>query len=141
MSRFTKIFKGRVDDSGDLRINQERTLEQWLLFLAGNEVEVIVRKPKKVRSQGQNGYYWGVVIDKIAEKMGLLPDETHQFLKEKFLKEDIQVEDSVYHVTRASKDLDIREWEEYMRKCRVWANQEFGLWIPEPGEVERHDTM
>lgn len=141
MSRFTKIFTGKVDDSGTLIVDQTDKLSKWLHFLSGNDVEITVKKPVKRRSSGQNGYYWGVVVDKISEAMGLTPDETHEFLKRKFLKEDVTVDGKVYHLTRDSSSINTVEWEDFMKNCRVWASHEFGLWIPKPNEVVRDDIM
>ena len=40
---------------------------------------------KPSRSLNQNNYYWGVVIEKLSEKLGYTKDEMHDILKFKFL--------------------------------------------------------
>jgi len=40
---------------------------------------VTISLKKQKRSIEQNGYYWGIVINMIAEEMGHTPDEVHRY--------------------------------------------------------------
>jgi len=60
------VFNGSVT-KGNLSV--EGRYYKYLLSLEG-AVEVIVRKPKKSRSNPENRYYWGVVVDLISEETG-----------------------------------------------------------------------
>lgn len=141
MAKFNKIFRGEVKN-GNVSLRNPDTFGRFLDILEGETVEVVVRKPKKQRTLPQNGYYWGVIIDRISKETGMLPDEVHDVLKSKFLKKDVQVGDEVVTVIRSTSDLDRHEeWPEYMRRCRQYANEMFGLFIPQPNEAEVDDTM
>jgi dihydroorotate dehydrogenase len=94
---------------------------------------------KKQRSNNQNRYYHGVVVKTLSEHTGFTSDEMHEVLKHKFLKTYLHVvnkKGSVEEVqiSKSTKDLNTKEFEDYMTKVREWASIELGCWIPEPNE-------
>lgn len=102
-------------------------------FAAGEDCKYVleINKSKNKRSLNQNKYYWGVVITIFADYTGYLKEECHQILTEKFL----QYTKSGREFTRSSKQLDTKEFEEYVKKCRMWLYHEHQLHIPLPNEV------
>ena len=141
MANFNKIFRGTIEN-GELDLNNPDTFQRYLELIDSDEVEVIVREPKKQRTGPQNNYYWGVIVDRIAEETGMFPNEVHEGLKSLFLQKEIEMGDQIVTVTLSTSDLDRHEeWPKYTKRCREWANHELNMWIPKPNEVEIDDTI
>jgi hypothetical protein len=94
---------------------------------------VLGRKTKAtVRSEQQNRYYWGVVVDLLSLSTGYTPDEMHEALKMKFLmvhRENLP--DTVKSTARLTKD----EFCEYIDNIQKWAARDMGVVIPDPDSV------
>lgn len=87
------------------------------------------------RSNNQNRYYWGVVIEILSEHTGFTPEEIHEVLKAKFLRYTKMLPTSEeVNLSRSTKGLDTKEFEEYMEKVRMFAIQELDVEIPLPNE-------
>lgn len=90
------------------------------------------------RSTKQNRYMHGVVFSMIAEEMGEWDIEhVKDLMKEKFLtieKETITKsgKEIVSKKIRHTSELDTREMESFLEKCRYWAKDFLGIYIPEP---------
>jgi len=85
-----------------------------------------------VRSEQQNRYYWGVVVDLLAVNTGYTPDEMHEALKFKFLRvRREKLPDTVRSTARLTKD----EFCEYIEGIQRWAAVEMGVVIPDPDSV------
>jgi hypothetical protein len=96
-------------------------------------VEVVIRKYKSKRSNEQNSYYWGVVLDILSKHTGYESDEMHEILKFKFLRK--RINNDVEYVQSTTK-LNTAEMEEYLEKVRRWAATELSCNIPLPNECE-----
>ena len=77
------------------------------------------------RSNPQNKYYFGVVVDMISEETGNEPEETHELLKLKFLKPMGKAN---------TTQLSTQEFKIYLEKIQIWAIQTLNLNIPDPNE-------
>ena len=49
-----------------------------------NEINL---KEEKIRSNPQNRYYWGVIVEILSQEFGLSKNETHELLKSEHLKD------------------------------------------------------
>lgn len=94
---------------------------------------------KKDRSNQQNRYYWGVLIDLLSEHTGFNREEMHEVLKHKFLrytvwipKKDNIKEQSI--IAKSTSKLTTKQFEEYQSQIRQWASTDLGLFLPEPNE-------
>lgn len=94
----------------------------------------------KGRSNPQNKYYWGCVVDILSNETGYTKTEIHDIIKYKFLSEThiyksqkSQVEE--IRITKSTTALDTKEFEELMSDIRVWASTRLGIFIPQPNEV------
>ena len=85
---------------------------------------------KQTRSQAQNAYYWGVVLDIIGKDLGYEPEEAHQIFTEMFLSYE---KDSRKFVKSTTK-LNTKEMEQYLEKVRRFASMELSIFIPLPNE-------
>ena len=123
---FATIKKGKVI------FNNVQLFNNYLLSLEGKDVEVVVRKPKKERSNPQNRYYWGVVINLLCETTGYTPEEMHEALKMLFLKDNTRKLPTL----RSTTELTTIEFEDFLEGVRVWAASELNCIIPLPNEVD-----
>lgn len=94
----------------------------------------------KERSNPQNKYYWSVCIGIISEHTGFTPEETHEILKYKFLKDGKLIKHrngNIYteFFTKSTAQLDTKEFEEYLSQIRIWASSDLGAYIPSPNEA------
>jgi hypothetical protein len=132
---------------GKIYFEDEPRFSEYLLGLEGKTLEAIVRPEPKIRSRQEEKYYHAVVVRMVAEAMGLQDDTAHDFLKNLFLKEEVQTPGGA-RFTRvlSTTELDDKAYRDYWERCVRWAAQatnpaglssESGLelYIPLPGEV------
>lgn len=101
--------------------------------LEGQECAVTVQKNKKHRSSNQNRYYHGVVVKLVSEVTGYTLYEAHNALKMLFLRKH---RDGMPETIGSTKDLNTKEFEEYLENVRHWAATDLCCFIPEPNQVE-----
>jgi len=82
------------------------------------------------RTDKENRYYWGVVIDMISQYTGHTDDEVHEGLKYLFLCDRSQKLPKIL----STKHLSIYEFENYLSKVRQFASADLGIYIPMPNE-------
>lgn len=130
----TPIFTGTINEGKLILDNPQKYLVQ-LSYLNGKKIELILRKKRSQRSLQQNSYYWGVVIEILRNHFGYEPEEMHEALKIHFLKLENHKAPglvSVKSTTRLSTD----EFNAYVNRVVTWAAQEYGVYIPDPRQVE-----
>ena len=140
MNHLTPIFDGTIDAAGKLALDKRDKFLAYLHSLAGKRVQVIVEKLKRTRSNNQNRYYWGVVVKLIAQHTGHDSEQIHELLKQMFSPKwqmVVIVEDKMREVSTPTSTtrLDTLAFEEYLDRCRLWAQDFLGVTIPLPGEV------
>lgn len=128
-----KIHLATVD-RGSLTFDDKYSFMQELAALAGQRVEVVIRKYRKRRSNNQNAYYHGVVVKLISDHTGYEADEVHEILKQLFFSKEIEVAGKVLMIATTTKETT-SEWEDRMSQIRSWASIELGVFIPEPNAV------
>jgi len=105
--------------------------------------KIVTVKPYVEARSSWKRFYWGIVVDIIAEHCGYTKDETHEALKLKFLglepPDDPSLDVSVLpmpHVpkVRSTSSLDDAGWRRYVEDIRIFAAQELECVIPEKGE-------
>lgn len=124
------IFYGSIKE-GKLTFNNPTELSMWLSFLEGKEVQVKIEKKKKERSLRQNSYYWSVVVKILGKHLGYFDDEMHSALKMQFLRIH---RDGKPDTVKSTTKLSTKEFEDYTEQIRIWASEEFQVYIPEPNE-------
>jgi hypothetical protein len=129
------VHQGRVDAVGRLHLADPALFKRTVAQLANSRVEVTVRRRKARRTLRQNAYYWGVVVAILAEHLGYQQDEMHDALKYKFLRTEADAIEGLPRV-RSSADLNTAEFNAYVENVVTWAGAEFGVVIPDPGEVD-----
>ena len=132
-------FDATVDESGKLHLHARQLFLEHIRTLAGQDIDITVRKATN-RSNQQNRYYWGGVIPVVAEglrQMGIrmTAEQTHDLLKYRFLKIEFVTDDGeVLQSMGRSKDLDTAEFNQYIEDIKQWAGEYLHIEIPEPNE-------
>jgi ribosomal protein L39E len=91
---------------------------------------------RDTRSNRQNKYYWGVVLNILSEHTGFTPEEMNEYLKGLVLNYTKDLPNGGYaDLVRSTKDLDTKEMEEFLEKVRRFSAQELDCQIPEPNEL------
>ena len=52
-------------------------LDKYIARFNGSEVQVTIGKKQRNRSESENRYYWGVVVNILADYCGYMPEEMH----------------------------------------------------------------
>ena len=130
MKDLAPIWRGSVNN-GELKLVHSDLFKRYLHSLRG-EVELVVRKWRKKRTDKQNRYYWGVVIPILCESFGYSNEEMHEALKWKFLKN--RKSDKLVTV-KSTAGLSTIGFNNYVDGIVRWSAQE-GIVIPDPDQID-----
>jgi len=122
-------FVGTVEQ-GKLVVDFQANFERWLMTLEGQRVTIEIKKFRKNRTDAQNRYYWGVVIDILSKHTGYEPEEMHDAIKIKFMP----VERAGLIAGKSTARLTTIEFMELIERVQRWAAQDLQCYIPDPGE-------
>ena len=123
-------FTGFVSDAGKLTLDWPTQFRAYLKHLAGQEVEIDIRKRRSKRSTRQNNYWHGVVLPLLCEHTGYTPDEMHEALKAKFLGvEDLSTGLRKIGSTAKLTTLDFADLTD---RVVLWSAEHLGVIIPPP---------
>jgi hypothetical protein len=132
-------FKGIISNSR-VQAYEVKRLQNFCAGLEGEEVQVTIEKFRRIRSDEQNRYYWGVVIKIACRETGWTKSEMHDYLKYTLLTETLvlEKEGKMYEVKSydTTTNKKTTEFENYLRSCREHLSVEFGIYIPLPHEEE-----
>ena len=125
-------FVGTVT-KGKLHLDMQPSYDRWLITLEGKRVTIEVKRFRKNRTNQQNRYYWGVMIEILSKELGYEPEEIHMMLREKFLRiHDDRHPDFV--IAKSTARLKTHEFNDYIGAVQRWAAQELETYIPDPQE-------
>ena len=125
------IFLAKIKNSKPIFGNPQAVIN-YLKLLEGKDAEVIIRVPKKGRSNPQNRYMWGVVYSLLSEVTGYTTEEIHDAMRMLFLLD----RDRKVPTLRSTTALTTVEMEEYLSKIRAWASMNLSCYVPAPNEVD-----
>lgn len=139
MSTPTLTYYGRVEQDGTLKLPGARIRHDAKAF-AGQEIEVSIQRKRKHRTDPQNRYYWGIVVEMVRhgmKEMGddVTQDQAHEFLKWRFLrvqKIDEHTGEILYEYAGSTANLGTVDFAEYIEKCCQFAAEFLGVSIPLP---------
>ena len=98
----------------------------------------------KNRSNPQNKYYWGVIVQTLSDELGYTRNEIHDLIKYRFLSTPDIVKGRTGQVmlqrTKSTTELDTKSFESLMSEIREWASIELGIYLPEPNEILNDQT-
>lgn len=129
-------FPAKVSN-GKLEFRNPATLFAHIgKFRPEDELEVTVEKRRLNRSNQQNRYYWGVVLDTIAKETGHTTEELHEIYKRMFLpRKTIKYKEREIPVPTSTTDCDISDFHVYIERVRAEAAS-IGISIPNANEIE-----
>ncbi|MCK9220237.1 MAG: hypothetical protein M0P47_09340 [Bacteroidales bacterium] len=128
--------------NGILKIHGRDKFNEALHFLTDGRVIVKVEKLYKKRSQEENKYYWGVVINEFCRgykdmtSEDITPETAHELLKQKCNGKDVPHPETgeILTVGRTTTELTTIQFIEYWDRCRDWIQDWFGIYVPAPNE-------
>lgn len=140
-------YSGPVSDDGAIAIPKRARKEIGQAF-AGQNVEVVIKKLRRSRSNQQNRYYWGVVVAMVLQALHDLgnqdlkpghPDSAnivHEFLKQKFLPPVIasDAHGQELRLPPSTRKQNTAEMMDYISEIQMWAVEFLNVVIPDPGE-------
>jgi len=127
------IFQGTVKD-GKIKLYNLESYKEYLLTIDG-DVEVIVRKPIKRKTNPQLRYLFGVVYKMISEHTGMDIEEVDMAMKMMFALNT----DTAIPTVKLKRNMSTTEVMEFTERTKRWAAEDLGLYIPEPNEVETRE--
>lgn len=134
-------FLARINDSHEPEIFErfKKSYQKRLnSFKPGTIVSIVIKRDsvKKIRSLKANNYYWGVVIVYCCDGLGYELHEkemVHEALKMKFLSQEHIIG---LPVPRSTATLESPEFWDYIETVRRYMVQTFGIYIPDPNEID-----
>lgn len=124
------VFFGTVK-KGKVIFNDRDKFDSHLISLEDKNIDIIVRKHRKDRTNPQNRYMWGVCYKLISETTGYTIDEIHDSMRAMFLMDN----SGKFPIVRSSTSLTTVEMGEYLSQIKIWASQELNCYIPDPDDV------
>lgn len=137
IEKFNNLFYGTVNN-GKLKFDAifKLRFKELLERFEGKKIIFGLDKQKDLRTVSQNKYYWGVLIDGVAQETGQDPESIHDHLKDKFLRIPMEINGKRYYKVKSTSSLSTNEFIDYVENCRQYVQQEFGLFVPLPGEID-----
>lgn len=134
-------FVSMVGENGKLQPRVRDEIVRLLTAQQGKKVVIRISKYRKKRSDGQNRFYYGVVLPMVMAMMIGAGNEVDEVEVHEYLKVVVGKMTKLVHdpdgvetaVTRSSTELDTIDWEIWMNQIRAWGAN-FGLVIPMPHE-------
>jgi hypothetical protein len=126
------IWHGR-QKNGQLIISNIDRFIDYLKTFGDKRFDIIVKKPKKKRSNPQNSYYWGVVLNLISQKTGHTQDELHDAFARKYLR---RYNRHGLEFIQSTTDLTTVEFSEYVEQIKRFAAIELDIVIPDAKDIE-----
>jgi len=144
------VYKARVGDNGKLeKVYSKRAFDNDLKLFSGMDIEISFKKWRKSRTNKQSNYYWGCVITSVIdglvdagyERYKLNSETVHEFLKEKFLKEEITSKETgeIIYIPRSTASLSTVEFATYVDDIIRWSAEFLNITIPLPNEQSEMD--
>jgi hypothetical protein len=123
---------------GRLEVRNRKRFAEQLRRMRDGEVIITVARHVATRSQQQNRWYWGVIVELLSEHTGYTPDELHEVLKAKFIPKKLALQDGngeikgEFVIGGTTTGMDKIEFGEYCESIRRWAAEELDVVIPDP---------
>ena len=130
----TRIFHGKITQ-GKLQLDSPSAYLRQIAALEGQQIELVLRKHKSHRSNQQNAWYWGVIVELISQHTGYTPSEAHEALKFRFLSDHNPDHQGLIKI-KSTSQLSTKEFAEYCDRIVRWAAEHMEIFIPDPGQVD-----
>jgi hypothetical protein len=134
----TEVVTTGAIRKGRLEVRNRKSFAAAIKRMRDGEVDITVSRHAATRSQQQNRFYWGVIVDLLSDHTGYTPDEVHELLKARFIPKKLAVCDGngeivgEYVIGGTTTKMNKIEFGEYVESIRRWAAEELGVVIPDP---------
>lgn len=98
---------------------------------------LLVQKAKEKRSLAQNRYYWGIVIKMLSDYTGFTSQEMHQVLGDNLWS----YEKDGRKFIKSTTEMNTAEFAANIDAARLFAQDNIGIYIPEPNEITNEVWM
>jgi hypothetical protein len=122
---------------GRLLVKDATVFAERLTRFRDGAVQITVERKFATRSTKQNAWYWGQVVELVAEHTGYTPDEIHEIYKAKFIPKPMAIADGNGEIVGevvlggSTTRMDTVQFGEYCERIREWAAT-IGVVIPDP---------
>ena len=100
------------------------------------ELIIKAERPKKVRGKQYNRYYWAVVVKTMEGETGYTAKECHDLLKKLLLPaREVELNGIRVQLLANTHDMEPKDFDNYVERCRTWIINQFGVAVPLPNEV------
>ncbi len=155
------IFTARIKDGKLYIVNRAQFDEQVILF-GDKELEIIVRKKRRIRSPNMNRYYWAEVVKKVQQGLKetgdrltlsetdewikevfetITKEQAHEFLKDRFI-DKIEVDEDTGEIAKkkiTTTNMTTSEFQDYIATIVQFAAENLNIQILMPGEQSQMD--
>ena len=133
----TPIFHARVSDDGELlqlEPSERQRRRDYLRFLAGKTVEIVIRRPHVQRSRDQNAYIHAVPIPILAAEFGYtIPEMKFVLMGACFGWKTVAGHEMP--IKAHTSEMTVEECTQFIEWIVPWAMVNHGITIPLPHEV------
>jgi hypothetical protein len=127
---------------GNIKIHYRDLFLQNLKLLTNGRIKLTVEKLYRKRSNEQNAYYWGVIVQSYMNGYlecyceEITSDNAHHELKRECNYKEVLHESTgeLKKVVKITTDLTTVESEEYYERCRNFIYEYFNIIVPLPNE-------
>lgn len=141
LSQIKFNYQGHVKD-GLLKFAGRKQFDKDIQIFEGKEIEIIIQKRRKQRSEQQSRYYWGAVIPIIKAALfesGIVMngEQVHELLKSECNKKEWANIKTGQLITApgSTAKLTTSEFMDFIVRVKNWSNEFLNITIPEPGEI------
>lgn len=128
--------------NGKLNKVASAEIAEVLKSLEGKRAEIIIKKARSKRSIQQNKYYFGCVVAIVRQGLKdlgyiMTPEETHEFLKDKFLGYETMANTEGLEIGKKYKsttELTKTEFGEYIEQIQIFSAEILNVVIPDPNQ-------
>lgn len=114
---------------GKLHLPNRRLFAELVKGLKPGDYELTLSKLRATRSSKSNRYYWSCVVGPFSEYTGYTPEESHEWMKAKFLPKTLAITgqngelvDS-YVIGGSTRKLNTSEFYQYVERIREFIAQ------------------
>lgn len=134
-------FYGQVSEEGVLKITNRKQFDVDIKDFSGKYVVIDITRKKSIRSLSQNAYYHSAVVPLVRQGLKdlghkLTLEDTHLFLRGKFLKEELVSEDGevIGERIKSTTELTKSAFADYISEIQQFSAEILGVNIPNPNE-------
>jgi hypothetical protein len=128
-------------EKGVLKIHQKERFRRMISEFGDTRVMVIVKKLYKQRSNEENKYYWGCIIEYARQCINnawgrdISKEMAHDILVINCNYEEVHNEDGqILRLPLETHNLSTVDYEKFLEKCRQWIYEYFEVHVPLPNE-------